>query len=278
MLALKRRLIVSCHAVKAAFERGKLPHALLFLGPSGAGQVKAAKDLAKTMFCRERKANDACGKCFSCRQVEAGNHPDLHIIEPLEESRAVKVEQVREMIQKANLKPFQADSKFFIVDHAEALNEVSQNALLKTLEEPPPRTHIVLIAYAAEKIISTVRSRAQEFRFSGDEGAQELETHDEAERSVLDYILGRGPAPDMAGMPRDEVLRSLENVVRDLRSALVMGTGALPGNGRPGVASISESLERGTLIDKIEKLAQFKEKVQQNVNTKLALTVLWDEI
>jgi DNA polymerase III delta' subunit len=269
---------VSLDAAKAALERGKLPHALLFLGPQGAGQIDAAKELAKVMFCRDRKGSAACGKCISCRQMEAGNHPDLHVVEPLEDSRTVKVEQVREMIQQANLKPFQADSKVFIIDRAEALNEVSQNALLKTLEEPPPHTTIVLIAYAAEKIISTVRSRTQEFRFTENESAPEPETHDEAERAVLDYILGKGPAPDMAGMPRDQVLGALENVLRDLRSALLAGLGAAAGNGRPGVAAVSETLERGILIDTMEKIAEFKEKVQQNVNTKLALSVLWEEL
>ncbi len=120
-------------AVKAALEKGKLPHALLFLGPQDAGQSEAARELARILFCRERKGASACGKCISCRQCQAGNHPDLRVVQPEDDSKSIKIEQVREMKAQANLRPFQADSKVFIIDRAETLNEAAQNALLKTL-------------------------------------------------------------------------------------------------------------------------------------------------
>lgn len=271
---------MSFENVKASLERGRLPHALLFLGPAGAGQMAAAKEIASALFCEARKDAAFCGKCVSCRLVASGNHPDFRVFEPEEDSRTLKVDQIRELIASANLRPYQANAKLFVIDRAESMSDAGQNALLKTLEEPPPRTYIVLISYAAEKMLSTVRSRAQEVRFSParrEETAPDAEK-EASERVVIDFLLGK-PAPDLSGLKREEALDVLEAVIRDLRRALLAGVGAVaPTDGRPEVAALAERLDTQELIDKIEKLADFKEKIACNVNTKLALSVLWDEL
>ncbi len=274
----RRRSIVSLKDVKTSLERGKLPHALLFLGPAGAGQLDAARELAQALFCAERQGAAACGKCTSCRQVASGNHPDFKVIEPEEDSRTLKIEAVRTLLAQANLKPFQAPAKVFVIDRAEAMREDAQSVLLKTLEEPPPHTYFVLISYAAEKMLSTVRSRAQEVRFyQSEEDVPPESGNEESERAVIDFILG-GRRPELAGSTREEALQVLEAVIRDLRGALLAGVGAVRADGRPGRTALAERFSEEELIDRIEKLAAFKEKIAQNVNTKLAFSVLWDEL
>ena len=190
----------------------------------------------------------------------------------------MKVEEVRRVLSEANFKPFQAPSKLFVFDHAETLSDVSQDTLLKTLEEPPAQTYFVLIAYAAEKILPTLRSRAQELRFTGLAEKSVPDTKREiAEQAILDFLLGK-KAPDIGLTAREEVLPVLNGVIRELRTALLAGVGAGTASGRPGVASIAENFSTDTLIAKIETLAAFKEKLEQNVNVKLALTVLWEEL
>ena len=269
---------MSFDAVKAALERGRLAHALLFLGAPGSGQLEAARELAKALFCMQKKKVTGCGECASCKLVDAGNHPDFRVFEPKDDARSMKVEEVRQMLTEANFKPFQASSKVFVIDHADTLSDVSQNTLLKTLEEPPGHMYFVLISYAAEKMLSTVRSRAQELRFTGEtEEAEEDPKKEQAEQAVLDFLTGKR-VPELGLTKREEVLPVLDGVIRELRGALLANVGAGKGSGRPGIAEITERLSPDEIIAKIEKLAEFKEKMEQNVNVKLALSVLWEEL
>ena len=255
---------MSFDVVKAALERGRLAHAFLFLGPSGSGQMEAARELACMLF--------------GVKKEKIGNHPDFRVFEPQEDKRAMSVEEVRAMLSMANLKPFQAPSKLFVIDRAETLSDVSQNTLLKTLEEPPGHMYFVLIASAGEKILSTVRSRTQEIRFFGDPGQIESSPKTEqAEQAIIDFLSGKR-VPELGLTKREEVLPVLDGVIRELRGALLVNVGAGKGGGRPGIADLAERLSSDELIEKIEKLAEFKEKLELNVSVKLALSVLWEEL
>ena len=255
---------MSFDAVKAALERGRLAHAFLFLGPSGSGQMEAARELACMLF--------------GVKKEKIDNHPDFRVFEPQEEKRAMAVEEVRSMLTLANLKPFQAPSKLFVIDRAETLSDVSQNTLLKTLEEPPGHMYFVLIASAAEKILTTVRSRMQEVRFTGDPAVSEMGPKiEQAEQAIIDFLAGKR-APEIGLTKREEVMPVLDGVIRELRGALLANVGAGKGGGRPGIADLAERLSQDEIIEKIEKLAEFKEKLEMNVNVKLALSVLWEEL
>ena len=256
---------MSFAGISAALENGRLPHGLLFLGPVGSGQIETARELAKALFCGKKKSTSGCGVCADCRLVDAGNHPDFRVFAPGEDSRTLKIEEVRQMLTQANLKPFQAPAKLFVIDPAEALSDVSQNALLKTLEEPPAQTYFVLIAHAAEKLLATVRSRLQtvHFRPPAQPAPAEAELR-EAERSVMDFLNSSANTPDLSALSREQVLRVLEAVIGNLRQALL--------------AAVNAGGPRQEWIERIETVADFKEKISQNVNTKLALAVLWEEL
>jgi DNA polymerase III delta' subunit len=272
--------------LEAALEKERVPHALLFLGPPGSGQREMAQALAQALFCgKKKKASQACGECVNCRQAASGNHPDFRVWEPVDDAKSIKVEEVRQMIGMANLRPYQAPAKVFVIDRAETLGDIAQNALLKTLEEPPSGTYFVLIVYAAEKMLSTIRSRAQTLHFrpaAGSSGGPE-EGLDRAKNAVWDR-LARGRAaktPELAGLSREEVGQAIEFGIRGLREALLLRAGA------PDLVSeqdllqkqrLAESADEEELIRRIETLSEFKERIDQSANVKLALSVLWEEL
>ncbi|HPD17603.1 MAG TPA: DNA polymerase III subunit delta' [Planctomycetota bacterium] len=156
---------------RQAVERGRLPHAYLFVGRDGIGKQLLARELAKAVLCL-RGRGDACDLCPSCLKVEHGNHPDVTFVRRRDggskgEPRAqILIEQVREEIQDAiAYKPFEGRYKVFVVVDADRMTEEAQNCLLKTLEEPPPHSLLILIACRLEPFVDTVVSRCQIVRF-----------------------------------------------------------------------------------------------------------------
>ncbi len=154
-----------------ALERGRLPHAYLFVGPDGIGKELVARELAKAVQCASGGA-EACDHCPACQKVEHGNHPDVAFVRRREggakgEHRAqVLIEQVREEIQDPiAYKPFEGRYKVFVVVDAAQMTEEAQNCLLKTLEEPPPHSLLILLASRLEPFVDTVVSRCQIVRF-----------------------------------------------------------------------------------------------------------------
>lgn len=139
-----------------------LPHAILITGVVGVGKDVFAKNLAYLLLCRESSRQGvACGECAACILLEAGNHPDLIVIQPEDKGRAIKIDQIRELIEGLNNSSHQGGYKLALIESAELLNSASANALLKTLEEPTPHTVIILISAFPHTLPATVRSRCQ---------------------------------------------------------------------------------------------------------------------
>ena len=149
----------------------RVPPALLLAGPRGVGKRRVAQALAETLNCQEpvRDAEgltlDACGACGACRKIARGMHPDVPVLEP-GESGSIKIEQVREMIDRAQYRPFEGRTRVVIIDDADALVPQAQNALLKTLEEPPSASVFVLVSSLPDTLLQTVRSRCPRLRFA----------------------------------------------------------------------------------------------------------------
>ncbi len=270
-----------------ALRQNRLPHAILFSGPPGSGQIQTALALAKALFCRQQNNGQSCNVCVDCRQTDRRAHPDLMWLEPEKDSRVIKVEEIRTLISRCNLKPFQASCKVFVIDRADCLNDVAQNALLKTLEEPEGRTYFVLISYAMEKILPTVRSRAQLLNFipTWEENAAKATLVD-ARHAVFSYCSMAYPKkntqPDLSALSREEIVCVLETAMEDLREALLIEVGAASVLGaieqRPDKELAAQTLSREVLIERLETMAEFKEKIAHSVNAKLALSVLWQKL
>jgi len=164
---------------RTALARGRLASTFLFVGPPGVGKRTFALKLAQALLCdtRPEAALDPCGKCSACQQVEAGTHPDVHVVQapadssnlPLELFIGDKEHRMRAgLCYELSLKPFSGKRRIGIIDDADLLalgSRESANALLKTLEEPPPKSVLILIGTSQQRQLPTIRSRCQVMRF-----------------------------------------------------------------------------------------------------------------
>lgn len=140
-----------------------VPHAWLLLGPTGSGKRATALALAAAFNCH-RLPGIGCGECSACTRIISGRHPDLHVIAP--EGQNISVETIRSgMIPEAARSPFEARRKIFVIEEAERMHPAAQNALLKTLEEPPEDTVIILVCDQEDELLETVRSRCRVLHF-----------------------------------------------------------------------------------------------------------------
>jgi DNA polymerase III subunit delta' len=152
----------ACDRLSGAVAAGRLPHGLLLQGPTGVGKERFASALAAALFCSGRGARlEACGHCAECALSRAGNHPDVHWVRPLEDKKTIGVDQVREVCEQLAMTSMRRGYRVAIVTPAERMTTQAQNALLKTLEEPAPRTVIVLVTARPSALLPTLRSRCQ---------------------------------------------------------------------------------------------------------------------
>jgi DNA polymerase-3 subunit delta' len=180
---------------------------------------------------------DACGECASCRRIARGVHPDVLVVEP-GDSGSIRIEQVRDVIDRSAYRPFEGRRRVVVVDQADALVPAAQNALLKTLEEPPSSSVFVLVTARPDALLPTVRSRCIRLWFA--EGAGQQQVDDEAREIARRVLAHAASAPD----PR----RRLE-AAKDL----LAGTG---GKGAADRAHLAAHLRAmGSLLRDVEVLA-----------------------
>ncbi|HTS22387.1 MAG TPA: DNA polymerase III subunit delta' [Casimicrobiaceae bacterium] len=157
-------------AKEALAARERWPHALLIAGRRGIGKRRLALYFAQSLLCEAPRGDrTACGRCPSCAYVAAGAHPDLRLIEPVERDEegnakpvdAILVDRIRELIDFAQLTTHRQRAKVALIAPAEAMNAAAANALLKTLEEPPPSTYLLLVSDQPGRLLATVVSRCR---------------------------------------------------------------------------------------------------------------------
>jgi DNA polymerase-3 subunit delta' len=150
-----------------AWQRGRLAHAYLFVGPAGVGKRRFALELAKALLCETDSGRlEACDHCPSCTLVDAGTHPDLFTLARPEESNQLGIEALRELCHGFLLKSAHGRGKAAILDDADDLTDEAANCFLKTLEEPPPRSVFILLGTARDKQMPTIVSRCQVVPFA----------------------------------------------------------------------------------------------------------------
>ena len=145
-----------------------LPPSLVFAGPSGVGKRLTALATAQLVNCQSRTGAppgiDACGVCASCTRIARGVHSDVIVIGP-GDNGSIKIEQIRDVVDRAAYRPFEGRCRVVIIDGADGLVPAAQNALLKTLEEPPPASIFLLVTAQPDLLLPTVRSRCPRLRF-----------------------------------------------------------------------------------------------------------------
>lgn len=153
-------------AFTQAIGRGRLAHAYLFVGPEGIGKKLFAIELAKTLLCENRGEKlDACERCPGCVQVGAGTHPDFQLAGLPEDKHEFPISLMHEVIRNLSMKPARGRHRIAIIDDADEFNEEAANCFLKTLEEPPPRSLLILIGTSPDRQLPTIISRCQIVRF-----------------------------------------------------------------------------------------------------------------
>lgn len=152
---------------RRAVANGRLGQAYLFVGPEGVGKRLFTRELAKSLLCEQppEQPLTACGRCPGCAQVEAGTHPDLFQVRTPPEKQELPVAEMRAFCTKIALKPTRGSRKIGIVEDADDFNEESANSFLKTLEEPPPGSLLILLGTSTDRQLATILSRTQLVRF-----------------------------------------------------------------------------------------------------------------
>lgn len=149
--------------LKNSLQRDRVAHAYLLMGPPGIGKQTVARAFAQVLLCESSLNGNPCGKCRACAQLAGGNHPDLHLIEP--SGASLKIEQIRELQKKVQLKPYQANRQVFLIEKAEAMTLEAANCFLKTLEEPSGQTVFLLLSDQPYALLPTILSRCQQMHF-----------------------------------------------------------------------------------------------------------------
>lgn len=213
---------------------GRLPHAMLFAGAKGVGKVQFAEAIGAALLCHAPMDGAACGQCKSCELIKAGSHPDLLRLSPEEEGKVIKVDPVREMIDKLHGTAQQGGYRILIVHPAEEMNIAAANAILKTLEEPGDATLIMLVVDQLGKVMPTIRSRCQRIDFAAPKAeeargwlASEAQISDEEAGKFLALAQGApllAKAWKLGGVKdlRAKFLTGLADLIRNRQSPLTL--------------------------------------------------------
>ncbi|MGH9037246.1 MAG: DNA polymerase III subunit delta' [Acidimicrobiia bacterium] len=240
-------------------------HAYLLAGPGGSGVAEAARCFAAALICPDA----GCGECGSCRRVLRGTHPDVVEVEPA--GTFIVVDQIEEVVREAFTSPFEAARKVIILSEADRMNEAAANKLLKTLEEPGDRTHLVLLTDSPDDLLPTVRSRVQRVDFAA-----------LSEATVRDTLTAEGVEPGLVAQVarlssgRLDRARALAGEWAPLRAAALEAVAALDGTG-VAVARGVERLEEAA-ASALTALEKSQRADQKALEAELAETAYPDRL
>lgn len=199
---------------------GRFPHALLISGPAGIGKVQFVRRLATALVCEVDDPGQApCGQCQACRLAGSGTHPDIVWVSPEEEGKQIRIEAIRTLIGRSGLTTQARGMRVFVITPADAMNSAAANALLKTLEEPPPSSCLLLVSTQLHRLPQTIRSRCQRivFRPVADEMARDWLAGQVSGEKVEAALAAAGGAPLAAlQLLEDDELERTTAVLQDL--------------------------------------------------------------
>jgi DNA polymerase-3 subunit delta' len=225
-------------------------HSYLFAGPDGVGKKLVALEFAKILNCNGNAATGEACECGSCKKIEKGIHPDVALVE-FTGAKNIKVDQVREEVEdKLFLKPFEGRFKIVIVDESERMNNSAQNAFLKTLEEPPKESVIILITSSPTSLLPTIRSRCQMLGFNplGETVIAEM-LESQGDYSREEAVL----ASRLSGGSPGKALK-LDRELIAWRKELLSALGESSRYSASDISSLADSVSQGSSSDDTERL------------------------
>lgn len=258
------------------FDEGRVPHAVLLEGPPGSGTDALGDVLAKAAVC-SGAGERPCGSCPECVRAAAGSHPDILTLDGDADPRAFPVDAVRKIRSDAYVVPCEAARKVYVLRGVHNMSEVSQNALLKVLEEPPENVLFILTAVSAAALLPTIRSRVQVFSLSGGPG----EGGWEEACGIAAAVTAPGEAELLfltADLVRDReklrgVLKRLAVLFRDAAVLRAGGKACLSGR-METVRSLADRLTRKSLLALLEETERAFRASDANANAALLTTAL----
>lgn len=208
--------------LQRSLSQGRLAHGYLFSGDDMREMEGLARTLAKTLNCQNPatkspsgQALDSCDSCLNCRRIESNNHPDVQWVRPESKLRVVTIEQIRDLIQTIGLKPTEAEYKIAVIVGADRMNIQAANAFLKTLEEPPARSIIILLTCALEQVLETIRSRCLRLHFAGEPGAK----LDPSAQEWIQSLANAAVVPQKSLLARYKLLSLITGRLSEIRNS-----------------------------------------------------------
>jgi DNA polymerase-3 subunit delta' len=279
--------------LRRALETERIAHAYAFVGPAGSGRTTTALAFARALLCPAAAAPAGsrallgCGACRACALVAARQHPDLHLVVPTPPDKnprgplALRIAAIRELERQAALRPAQAARKVFILDDADRMTGEAPEAFLKTLEEPPARTILILVLARALALPATVLSRCQVVRFQpradvvAEAGrAEAAQVLAEVQAGGAEALLRRGQAYER---DRDKAERFVDGCRLVLRDLLLVRAGAPADLLHGDAEALAGEAARWTMDELLQGLAFCREArlgLAVNVNPRLTIEVI----
>lgn len=241
-------------ALKNSIKKGTISHSYLFEGEEGLGKKTVAYAFAKSLLC-ERGQDEPCNACSSCIKFDSSNHPDFKIISPTNDT--IPIKEIVNLVKDISIIPFESNRKIYIIDNCHNMRLESQNALLKTLEEPPEYVTIILITSEKDKIIPTILSRCQIIKFYS------LENSKIVNLLVEKYNIEINKAKFIASFSKGSLKKSLE-----------LANSSDFFNMRDRIIDLIDSLLKGDKVKAISSLDFFNEN-KDNAEEILDLMLYW---
>ncbi len=226
--------------LRSALAAESLPHAYVFYGAQGVGRYRTALALARAIVCRSG-GEESCDTCLDCKRVDGENHPDFLVVRPLSrkgnkeavvdpELGAIRIDQIRELQRWVVVRSFMGGWRVVVLDGADKANPAASNALLKTLEEPPPKTLLILISPSRTQLLPTIVSRCQSLYFPPVpreilESVLRERMGDEATDLSLVAALAEGSVGKAVGLDLEWVFHERRQWIERLRDFLGGGRG-----------------------------------------------------
>ncbi|MCC7008801.1 MAG: DNA polymerase III subunit delta' [Acidobacteria bacterium] len=230
--------------LRHAAARGRVPQSLIFAGPDGVGKRVVALALAQAVNCPHRRDGDACGTCATCLRIARGQYPDVTTIDKGSEA-SIKIRVVRErLLDAVAYRPFEGARKVYIIDQAEEMTLEAQDALLKTLEEPPSAAILILITAFPDTLLATIRSRCRRLRFGW--LTEEDVVRVLVEREGLEPAAARGLAAASGGSVARALAEQSGSFDDDRRAALALLAAAQGGAIPPRLKAAGALAQHGS--------------------------------
>jgi DNA polymerase-3 subunit delta' len=271
--------------LQRALEGGRVAHAYAFVGPAGSGRTTTALAFAQALLC---ETSVGCGRCRPCALAVGGRHPDLHVVVPTppetnpKGARAIRIGAIRDLERQAALRPVMGRYKLFVLDDADRMTGESPQAFLKTLEEPPAQTVLILVLARTRAVPATVLSRCQIVRFAprrdahGDVRADALELLAEVTDKGVEALFRRSQAFDRDRERAEGVVDALWLFARDMLIAKVGGPASLLVNADQAevVTSEAERWSEDGILAVIETCREAREALAVNVAPRLTMEIV----